>query len=242
MSAAAVYADLEIDLSHTPTVERPLVASILQNAVFIDIETTTAAEVLAERCRADGVAPCDFTAWMRKHAADHATEPIRGRVVCWAMCTSAGDELVASLDEYDGDEGRLLARLAPWLEGAGRIVAHGGRDFDFPFLRARALAAGGPALRVARRLNPAVKPWEGWLLDTTDPGWAPRPPHAKRGWSYSLDALAELLGIHRAPTLPGKDIPAAWYEGRIAEVRAHCLDDVRTLAAVTHRLAQGRAE
>jgi hypothetical protein len=210
------------------------------NAAYIDIETATDAAVLFERFASTGQPASTLAAWVQEHAADEALNPIKGRVVCWAVCTEDGREHVLSLAECGFSEVVLLEGLVSWLDDADEIVAHNGSGFDFPFLRARALAGRVPFL--ARLLNDTGKPWESRLVDTAHPSWSPRPATFKgKGWGYSLDALAELLGIQRPPTTPGAEVPAAWYRGEIASVRAHCLDDVRTLRAVTRILRTGRS-
>lgn len=203
---------------------------------YLDVETSSDVAALAQAARADGVDPADLEAiraWVREHAADEALRPFRGRIVCWAVVGSNGTEAVDS----DSDERALLGRLDEALAGATRFVAFNGIAFDFPFVRARALANGLSGL--ARRLW-QQKPWDGRLIDPSQPDWLPRDPRSTKGWT--LDAVAELLGIERPATLPGSDVPLAWMEGRVEEIRAHCLDDVRTLREVTRALAEGRAE
>lgn len=223
----------------------------MSGTAYLDIETTTDATILWTGLVEAGLVVLDedlgralvrpaAREWLEQHAGDRALDPHGGRLVCWAVAWSTDVDFVRS----GPDEVDLLAGLLNLLrdQDPGRIVAHGGRDFDFPFLRARALARGLPEL--AQRLWTS-KPWDSYLVDTTDPDWFPRPP--KRipkadGWTFRLDHVAELLGVTRPVTIPGAQVPAAWYLGRAEEVQAHCLDDARTLRAVTRRLAEGRGE
>lgn len=204
---------------------------------YIDVETSSEVEVLARSAVAAGVEATDLLAvqtWVREHAADEALRPFGGRVICWGCAGSDDYDKV----DADVDEKALLERLADEIWTATRIVAFNGLMFDFPFLRARALARGVDDL--ARKLW-AGKPWGSHLVDPSQPDWCPRPPGpgGMKGWT--LDGVADLLGIKRPPTLPGREVPRAWMEGRVAEIKAHCLDDVKTLRAVTRRLAAGRA-
>lgn len=205
--------------------------------VYLDIETTSSGEWLLSQV--SHLDPVDASIWAAEHAADHALDPLHGRVVCYAIATSLGTEWVRS----GAIELELLGRLLLDLQRCQpvQIVAHGGSTFDYPFLRSRALSHGGPLDVLAQWLW-ASKPWDSRLVDTcTAPEWLPAPPREKRDrWPRSLSALAELLGIPRTPSIPSADVPREWYIGHAEAVEAHCLDDVRTLRAVHRRLAAGR--
>lgn len=229
--------DMAIDESHggRPAPRRKVVA-------YLDIETATQPEVLrhlALGVQVDG--PQGVVAWTAEHAADRALDPHGGRVICWALVTSEGhedswiDRSPTATSEREG-----LEQLQESLAVARQVVAHNGHAFDFPFLRARAMSVGLPGL--ARQVWQA-KPWDDRLVDTSDPSWCPRPVRGGSSeWRWTLDALASLLGVHRPETIPGADVPAAWYAQRFDDILEHCRDDVRTLRAVHRRLAQGRGE
>lgn len=239
----SVATDQHIEAEHfgePPVTKRP--------TAYIDIETATAPRVLQAAMMAvsfthhvaSEAGAAERAAWLAEHAGDEALSPIRGRVICWAVATSDGRERVQVDRTPGGDERSLLAELLDVLTrwSPARFVAHNGNGFDFPFLRARSLAHGLDPLAAMLWQD---KPWDGLLVDTLDPSWCPRPPRgagAMEGWS--LDGLAELLGIERQPTTPGVEVPAAWYRQQFDAIEAHCLDDVRTLREVTRRLAAGR--
>ena len=207
-----------------------------RSTVYLDIETATAPEILFAGLAAANLATAqEQVAWVLEHAADRALDPFGGRVVCFAICTSNDFEHVhSSIDEFE-----LLKLLNGYLNAYNprHIVAHFGHGFDFPFLRARALATGLSDL--AMQLW-SEKPWDDRLIDTTHESWWPRPRGAKKEWKSTLSDIAELLGIVRPPQLGGAETPAAWYQGRAEEVEHHCLDDVRVLRQVARRLAAGR--
>jgi hypothetical protein len=210
------------------------------DTVYLDLETATQSSVLAGMTPTEDDPRGESRAeWLAEHAGDRALDPIGGRVVAWALATSDELQYVAVDEEGDGER-KLLLALAELLDDDRHrhsvVVAHNGHGVDFPFLRMRALALGLPDL--ARRLH-QDKPWSGRLVDTKD--WAPYPARgASKGWSITLNSLAETFGITRPPTVQGKDIPAAWYRREFDAVRDHVLDDVRTLRAVARILAGGR--
>jgi DNA polymerase elongation subunit (family B) len=205
---------------------------------FLDIETGSRTAWLAEQAIIAGAKPQDAPVYCEAHAADGALSPTTGQIVCWAVAVD-NDQLDV-FSAVGTDESELLTQLSAVLNDLrpDHIVAHNGHGFDFPFIRARALALRMP--RLAKGMWQS-KPWEDRLIDTADPTWTPRPHRPVKGWEYSLDALAELFGIQRPTTLPGSAVPLAWYRGELEPIREHCIDDVVTLRALFPRLAEGRA-
>lgn len=209
-----------------------------QPIAFIDIETASQPAWLARQAVDAGVEPGpDTILWIREHAGDGALAPCTGQVVCWAVAVDDGEVVRSNCGH---DEVKLLEGLRGALNELRphQIVAHNGHTFDFPFLRYRALRLGMPKL--AKGLW-QEKPWGGRLVDTGDPSWFPRPNRPQKGWEFNLDHIAEMFGIGRPTTLPGADVPRAFYEQRWDEIEAHCRDDVRTLRLVYPRLAEGRS-
>lgn len=212
---------------------------------FLDAESVGAPGRLLRKAVEDGGGK--DAAWLEEHARDGALVATHGHLVCWAVVTLDGREWV----ECGPDERALLGSLADVLSPAGRVIAHGSANFDFPFAWGRAGAHlkwardrgdhehAAKMRRLCRILDPRNSR-RGTLIDTLDPEWCPRPRHSPKG--FSLDDVAGLFGIHRPKTTPGKEIPAAFYAGRLAEVRDHCLDDARTLRAVFPHLAAMRGE
>lgn len=208
---------------------------------YCDVETATAAEVLAERlhaaCLAGEVADtAAAVAWVNEHAADEALNPVDACITVWAVAGSDGVDFVDDATGPGGERG-LLERLHVALRGASRIVAHGMFSMESPFIRSR---AGHHNLDELAALFFQEKPWGERLVDTSMPPWCPRPPHAVKGWRYNLDDMCRLYGIPRKPTVPGKECPARWYRGEVVPVREHCLSDAQDLRALTRRLAAGR--
>jgi DNA polymerase elongation subunit (family B) len=154
-----------------------------------------------------------------------ALSPWAGRVT-WA-CLHDGRDLVLSVG--GGPEVDLLEALDEALaRHRGPVVAHNGHGFDFPFLRLRAMACGLSGL--ARRLH-QDKPWSGRLVDTAT--MVPM-PHGRvaKGWYSSAERLAALVGVEVRPTRPASEMHAAWWAGEHDDIRLHCEEDVRVLAAL----------
>lgn len=206
--------------------------------VFVDIETSSRPAWLAEQARIAGAKPADVPMYLEEHAGDGALSPSTGQVVCWAV--AADNDQLDVFSACGEDEKELLTQLSAVLNDLRprHIVAHNGHGFDFPFIRFRAFACGLP--RLAKGFWQA-KPWDGRLIDTADPSWAPRPPRMVKGWEFSVDALAEMFGMQRPVTLPGSAVPLAWFRGQHETIREHCIDDVVTLRDLFPRLAEGRA-
>jgi hypothetical protein len=185
-------------------------------------------------------------AWLAKqeegtNANAGAKNPFSGIVTCWVVILPDGtEESWVAPDPTAERDGLVKLQDLLCVTPSFPLIAHNGTDFDYPFIRCRALAHNLP--RLARRVH-KPKPWGSEsLIDTAHPEWAPRPQRAEKGWLYSVTALADLMGIpHDPESIPSKEIPAAWYAGRHAEVLAHCLDDARTLRLVAARLDEGRA-
>lgn len=212
----------------------------MKPVAYIDIETASHPAWLALRLLE--AQPADPEAWALEHAADGAKSPLSGLITCVSVLRVEDAEAPPSPDELPEavvitdatQEGDLLRWLHEQLAGADLVVGHNIRDFDAPFVRARALSWGLSAL--ARRLY-APKPYGPPLVDTLDADLCPRPRRDTKGWS--LTALAGLLGVPVQPTTPGSEVPRAWYERRFDAVRDHNCEDVRVLRAVHHRLLGG---
>lgn len=233
----SLYADMEIDRSHEPDELDGHGAATGPWAAFLDIETAALPTVLLARAQAAGIAPADLPSWVLKHASAGALSALTGGVVAWAVVDSRGGEDAIVLNAAVASERELLEQLAQRLRGAGQIFTFNGASFDIPFLRARALAVGVPELA---RILWQSKPWDGRLIDAAGPDWCPRPPGPGGHKGWTLDAAAALFGVTRPPSLPGAEVPAAFYAGRLDEIRAHVLDDVRTLRALVGIWSQGR--
>lgn len=105
------------------------------------------------------------------------------------------------------------------------LVAHNGKDFDFPYLCRRMLVNN---LEIPKSLQlQGKKPWEIIHQDTMEM-WK----FGDRRSFASLELLAELLGIEGAKTdLSGDRVNEVYYKDQdLPRITAYCLDDVIVVA------------
>jgi predicted PolB exonuclease-like 3'-5' exonuclease len=105
------------------------------------------------------------------------------------------------------------------------LVAHNGKEFDFPFLCRRMLVNG---LEIPKSLQlQGKKPWEIIHQDTMEM-WK----FGDRRSYSSLELLAELMGIEGAKVnLSGDRVNHVFYkENGLARIAAYCGDDVIVVA------------
>lgn len=128
------------------------------------------------------------------------------------------------------DERALLLEFIEFINGTYKnkeltLVAHNGKEFDFPYLCRRMLVNG---LEIPKPLQlQGKKPWEVLHQDTMEL-WK----FGDRKVYISLDLLAELLGIPGSKTnLTGDKVHGVYYhENDLAKIAAYCVEDVVTLA------------
>lgn len=161
-----------------------------------------------------------------------------GKVICISagFFTYAGGPIQFRVRSFFGhDEREILAAFAELLrrhfsDRDARLVAHNGKEFDFPYLGRRMLVHGialPPALDLAGK-----KPWDVPHLDTMEL------------WKFgdyksftSLNLLAHTLGV---PT-PKDDIDGSqvgrvyWVDNDLERIRTYCQKDVLTVAQILLR-------
>lgn len=128
------------------------------------------------------------------------------------------------------DEKSLLLEFIQFINDTYKsreltLVAHNGKEFDFPYLCRRMLVNG---LEIPRPLQlQGKKPWEVLHQDTMEL-WK----FGDRKVYISLDLLAELLGIPGSKTnLTGDKVQGVYYlEKDLGKIAAYCVEDVVTLA------------
>ncbi len=200
---------------------------------FFDIETVTLPHQILRQSL--GQRPIDMEQFLLEHAADGALSGLTGQVACIGVADEVGDPTTWIVKGYELEAERIaLLRLERWLNTAAPdvLVGHNVREFDVPFVRARALRHGLNGLARELRKRAAVPSWSTEpprICDTLDRPLCPRGKSTK-GWT--LSALAELLGVEVRPTVPGSEIPASWMAGEFDAVAAHCREDVRVLREV----------
>jgi len=134
------------------------------------------------------------------------------------------------------DEQSLLLELKKLIEERFkpdelRLLAHNGREFDFPFIARRMLVNDiplPPPLQIMYR-----KPWEIPHLDTMQMWRLGQPRHY-----ISLELLGALLGVPSSKTdMDGSQVRQVFYEhGNLDRIVEYCKKDVVATARVFMRL------
>jgi DNA polymerase elongation subunit (family B) len=126
---------------------------------------------------------------------------------------------------YVGEEVDILRGLSAAIEkyNPDLLCAHNGKGFDYPFLARRYMVNRLP---IPPLLNTeGQKPWEVRLLDTADI-WK----FTDLKYYASLISLAYAFGIASPKDdIDGSQVGAAFFEGRIEDIKKYCLKDVVTL-------------
>lgn len=124
-----------------------------------------------------------------------------------------------------GDEAGMLKSLMAIPTNHGtipRLVGHNIVDFDLKFIRQRCIVHRIP---IAGWFPRDPKPWDPLVCDTMVAWCGNRE-------MISLTDLAYILGIGVNPTIDGKDVPRAFWEGRMAEIIDHCMEDLRVVKLI----------
>jgi DNA polymerase elongation subunit (family B) len=161
-----------------------------------------------------------------------------GKVVCVVVGklyeTESGAMGLKTKAFADTDEARLLTELKDLLdrmEGAIRLCAHNGKEFDFPYLSRRMLV-NGIGLPAALNLS-GKKPWEIQHLDTLDL------------WKFgdykhytSLDLLATIFNIPTSKgEMDGSRVNHVYYvEKDLPKIAHYCTGDVIAVAQLYLRM------
>jgi predicted PolB exonuclease-like 3'-5' exonuclease len=128
------------------------------------------------------------------------------------------------------DEKVLLAEFAAFVDKTYKskeltLVAHNGKEFDFPYLCRRMMVNG---LEIPRALQlQGKKPWEIIHQDTMEM-WR----FGDRKNYTSLELLAEMMGIEGVKSdLSGDQVHSVYYKERnLARIEAYCMEDVIVVA------------
>lgn len=138
----------------------------------------------------------------------------------------------------DGTERETLERVSKYAiakPGTG-LVTWNGRGFDLPVLAARSLLHGVPQPWLFHR-NVEDR-YRGWRHTDVMEALSNRGAGAK----MSLDLAAKLCGWPGKYATSAKDVATLVHEGRLAEVRQYCLEDVAQTQAAFLRTLYLRGE
>ncbi len=215
----------------------------VKNTLFVDIETVSEYENFSLN------SPNKKEFWVKKaknipnlkevsveefYFEKAALFPEFGRIIVIGMgflfVNSSGDLALKVKTIASANEGELLKEFILFINKTYRsreltLVAHNGKEFDFPYLCRRMLVN---RLEIPKSLQlQGKKPWEIIHQDTMEM-WR----FGDRRTYCSLELLAELMDIDGAKAdLSGDRINYVFYvEKDLARITAYCLEDVIVVA------------
>lgn len=211
--------------------------------LFIDIETTgTDDPVLIELITRSINPPGNYSKpetiakWeaeskpglVEKAIAETSLSGATGKVIC--VVYAVDDQAPVCLT---GDERYILEMLMGLKAGVDiehgcfpLVVGHNVADFDLRFLMQRCMVRG---VQIGEWFPHQITHWSDRVFDTMT-RWA-----GHRG-RISLSDLAYAMDIPVNPTISGAEVPQAYAEGRMDDIIAHALEDVRVVREIYRRM------
>lgn len=153
-----------------------------------------------------------------------------GKIVCVSM-GYVQEEKIKLKSFCSDNEKQILEGVAQTMSKATTLVAHNGKDFDYPWLCRRMIVNGVPLPALLQIQN--LKPWEVKLEDTVDL-WRFGQLHHKP----SLAILCYLFGIPSPKGgLDGSKVQDVFYKEKdYAKIAAYCEGDVVALVNVYRKM------
>lgn len=228
----------------------------IKSMLFIDIETTSGFKTLDELKESH---PELISFWDRKEKfiraedvelKDAESSDIYfqkasltaewGRIVCISVGQIKFDEddnpFMQKKSFYGSDEKELLTDFISFMnqvffKAPGiKLVGHNIKGFDLPYIIKKSILH---SLELPRQLHlHKVKPWENCLIDTYEVWKA-------GGWSSAaLAHLCLLLGIKNPKDdMNAGEVGAAFYAGRIEEIKNYCEEDIEAAGSLMLKFA-----
>lgn len=228
----------------------------IKSMLFIDIETTSGFKTLDELKESH---PELISFWDRKEKfiraedvelKDAESSDIYfqkasltaewGRIVCISVGQIKFDEddnpFMQKKSFYGSDEKELLTDFISFMnqvffKAPGiKLVGHNIKGFDLPYIIKKSILY---SLELPRQLHlHKVKPWENCLIDTYEVWKA-------GGWSSAaLAHLCLLLGIKNPKDdMNAGEVGAAFYAGRIEEIKNYCEEDIEAAGSLMLKFA-----
>lgn len=228
----------------------------IKSMLFIDIETTSGFKTLDELKESH---PELISFWDRKEKfirvedvelKDAESSDIYfqkasltaewGRIVCISVGQIKFDEndvpFMQKKSFYGSDEKELLVDFVNFMsqvffKAPGiKLVGHNIKGFDLPYIIKKSILY---SLELPRQLHlHKVKPWENCLIDTYEVWKA-------GGWSSAaLAHLCLLLGIKNPKDdMNAGEVGAAFYAGRIEEIKNYCEEDIEAAGSLMLKFA-----
>lgn len=216
---------------------------VIKNTLFIDIETASG------KADFDLLSPKMQSLWLRKartlsNPSNLSLEDLYferaplyaefGKIICIGMGFLFQDKEKGLCFKVktiaNDDESQLLADFIAFINTTYKnkelsLVAHNGKEFDFPYLCRRMLVH---SLEIPKPLQlQGKKPWEVVHVDTMEM-WK----FGDRKAYTSLELLAEILGIGDAKsTLSGDKVNETYYRlNDLKTITEYCKEDVILVA------------
>jgi predicted PolB exonuclease-like 3'-5' exonuclease len=228
----------------------------IKSMLFIDIETTSGFKTLDELKESH---PELISFWDRKEKfiraedvelKDAESSDIYfqkasltaewGRIVCISVGQIKFDEddvpFMQKKSFYGEDERDLLSSFVNFMnqvffKAPGiKLVGHNIKGFDLPYIIKKSILH---SIELPRQLHlHKVKPWENCLIDTYEVWKA-------GGWSSAaLAHLCILLGIKNPKDdMNAGEVGAAFYAGRIEEIKNYCEEDIEAAGSLMLKFA-----
>src|SRR5262249_20966123 len=152
-----------------------------------------------------------------------ALRPEFGHVICIGMGHDGRGELEtkALTAQAGGDERRILGEFWDKVRSSRdwRFVSYNGLSFDLPYLIRRSIyVSASPTVGLPLR---PYAPDSHFDVMRVLSNW-------ERTDTVRLDIVAELLGLRKwPPGMEGSQVLGLWRAGRVADIEAYCLGDVR---------------
>lgn len=154
-----------------------------------------------------------------------------GKIVCVGFGYMMYGQITTK-SVFGPDEVRVLTEASEIIEKAHSLVAHNGKDFDYPFLCRRLLINRMKLPSLLRIQN--LKPWEIKLEDTVEM-WK----FGQFNYRASLDTMCAVFGIEspKADGVDGASVRDMFYVAADMDgIAKYCERDVRALIEVYHAL------
>lgn len=153
-----------------------------------------------------------------------------GKIVCVSMGRMDGEDLKLKSFCLDGEKD-LLIDVAAILTKATSLVAHNGKDFDYPWLCRRMIINGiklPPLLQIQN-----LKPWEIKLEDTVEMWKFGQFQHR-----VSLALMCEILGLPSPKEgMDGSQVADVFYKEKdFDKIASYCEGDVTALINVYNKI------
>lgn len=200
--------------------------------LFIDIETVPVnnpelLELFKKKFVREFNSECDT--WENFYSSKAALFAEFGKIVCVSMGFVV-DEKINVKSFCSDNEKQILEDVSKAIDKATSLVAHNGKDFDYPLLCRRMIINGVRLPSLLQIQN--LKPWEIKLEDTIEM-WK----FGQFNHRASLALMCELFGLPSPKgDMDGSKVAQVFNEGDYQKIATYCEGDVIALINVYRKL------